>query len=47
MREEFYKTLASPIWWGVLVIAAIMPFVLSSYYVHILTLALVLSLIHI
>ncbi|MGM4920598.1 ABC transporter permease subunit [Tardiphaga sp. 813_E8_N1_3] len=41
MREEFYKTLASPIWWGALVIAAIMPFVLSSYYVHILTLALV------
>jgi branched-chain amino acid transport system permease protein len=41
MKEEFYKTLASPIWWGALVIAAIMPFVLSSYYVHILTLALV------
>ncbi|WP_441244500.1 branched-chain amino acid ABC transporter permease [Tardiphaga sp. 768_D3_N2_1] len=41
MREEFYKTLASPIWWGALAIAAIMPFVLSSYYVHILTLALV------
>ncbi|KZD20867.1 branched-chain amino acid ABC transporter permease [Tardiphaga robiniae] len=41
MREEFYKTLSSPIWWGALVIAAIMPFVLSSYYVHILTLALV------
>ena len=41
MRDEFYKTLASPIWWGALVIAAIMPFVLSSYYVHILTLALV------
>ncbi|MES2029718.1 MAG: branched-chain amino acid ABC transporter permease [Pseudomonadota bacterium] len=41
MREEFYKTLASPIWWGALAIAAIMPFLLSSYYVHILTLALV------
>ena len=41
MREEFYRTLASPIWWGALAIAAIMPFVLSSYYVHILTLALV------
>jgi branched-chain amino acid transport system permease protein len=41
MKEEFYKTLTSPIWWGVLAFAAIMPFVLPSYYVHILTLALV------
>jgi branched-chain amino acid transport system permease protein len=41
MREEFYKTLSSPIWWGALALAAIMPFMLSSYYVHILTLSLV------
>lgn len=41
MREEFYKTLSSPIWWGVLTIAATLPFMLSSYYLHILTLSLV------
>jgi branched-chain amino acid transport system permease protein len=41
MREEFYKTLSSPIWWGVLVLAALLPFVLPTYYVHILTLTLV------
>jgi branched-chain amino acid transport system permease protein len=41
MREEFYKTLSSPLWWGVLVLAAPLPLVLSSYYLHILTLSLV------
>jgi branched-chain amino acid transport system permease protein len=41
MREEFYKTLSSPLWWGVLVLAALLPLVLSSYYLHILTLSLV------
>ena len=41
MREEFYTTLSSPIWWGVLAIAAMLPFMLSSYYLHILTLSLV------
>jgi branched-chain amino acid transport system permease protein len=41
MREEFYNTLRSPIWWGVLVLAALLPLVLPSYYLHILTLALV------
>jgi branched-chain amino acid transport system permease protein len=41
MREEFTKTLASPIWWGVLALAATLPFALSSYYLHIVTLALV------
>jgi branched-chain amino acid transport system permease protein len=41
MREEFYKTLLSPLWWGVLVLAALLPLVLSSYYLHILTLSLV------
>ncbi len=41
MKQEFIKTLASPIWWGVLVLAAMLPFALSSYYLHIVTLALV------
>ncbi|MEW6642995.1 MAG: branched-chain amino acid ABC transporter permease [Pseudomonadota bacterium] len=41
MKEEFYRTLRSPLWWGVLVLAALLPFVLSSYYLHIVTLALV------
>jgi branched-chain amino acid transport system permease protein len=41
MREEFYRTLRSPVWWGVLVLAALLPLVLPSYYLHILTLALV------
>jgi branched-chain amino acid transport system permease protein len=41
MREDFYKTLSSPFWWGALVLAALLPLVLSSYYLHIFTLALV------
>jgi branched-chain amino acid transport system permease protein len=41
MREEFYRTLSSPIWWGVLVLAALLPLVLSSYYLHIVILSLV------
>lgn len=41
MREEFYKTLSSPIWWGVLVLAALLPFVLPAYYLHIVILSLV------
>lgn len=41
MKDEFYKTLSSPIWWGVLALATVMPFVLPSYYLHILTLSLV------
>lgn len=41
MREEFYKTLSSPILWIVLVLAALLPLVLSSYYLHIVILALV------
>ena len=41
MKEEFRKTLSSPIWWGVLAMAACLPFMLSSYYLHILTLSLV------
>lgn len=41
MKEEFRRTLSSPVWWGVLAIAATLPFMLSSYYLHILTLSLV------
>jgi branched-chain amino acid transport system permease protein len=41
MKREFYETLASPMWWGVLAVAATLPFMLSSYYLHILTLSLV------
>lgn len=41
MREEFYNTLRSPLWWGALALAACVPLVLPSYYVHILTLSLV------
>ena len=41
MKQEFYQTLASPILWIVLLVAAALPFMLSSYYVHILTLSLV------
>lgn len=41
MKEEFYKTLSSPVLWSVLVLAALLPFVLSSYHLHIVTLALV------
>jgi branched-chain amino acid transport system permease protein len=41
MREEFYKTLSSPIWWGVLVLAALLPLVLSNYYLHIVILSLI------
>ena len=41
MREEFYKTLSSPVWWGVLALAAVLPFILSSYYLHIVILSLV------
>ena len=41
MREEFYKTLSSPVWWGVLALAALLPLVLSNYYLHIVILSLV------
>ena len=41
MREEFYKTLASPVWWGVLGLAALLPLLLSNYYLHIVILSLV------
>jgi branched-chain amino acid transport system permease protein len=41
MREDFYKTLSSPVWWGVLALAALLPLLLSSYYLHIVILSLV------
>ena len=41
MRPEFYKVLQSPILWGVLLLAALLPFVLPSYYLHIVILSLV------
>jgi branched-chain amino acid transport system permease protein len=41
MRHEFYKALSSPIWWIVLALTALLPFVLSSYYMNIVTLALI------
>lgn len=41
MRREFYQALLSPVLWGGLAIAALLPFVLSSYYLNIAILALV------
>ncbi len=41
IREDFFKTLASPWLWGILAVSALMPLVLTSYHVHILTIALV------
>jgi len=41
MRQEFYQTLRSPVLWGGLAIAALLPFVLTSYYLNIVILALV------
>jgi branched-chain amino acid transport system permease protein len=41
IREDFFKTLASPWLWGILALSELMPFVLTSYHIHILTIALV------
>jgi branched-chain amino acid transport system permease protein len=41
IREGFFKTLGSPWLWGILALGAALPFVLTSYHVHILTIALV------
>lgn len=41
MRQEFYKTLMSPVWLVVLVLAVVVPPLLPSYYLHIVILALV------
>ncbi|WP_291603957.1 hypothetical protein [Bradyrhizobium sp.] len=41
IREEFYQTLASPWLWGILAVSALTPLALTSYHVHILTIALV------
>jgi branched-chain amino acid transport system permease protein len=41
MRREFYQALLSPPLWGGLAVAALLPFVLASYYLNIAILALV------
>ena len=41
MRQEFYKTLTSPVWLVILVLAVVVPPLLPSYYLHIVILALV------
>lgn len=41
MRQEFYKTLMSPVWLVILVLAAVVPPLLPSYYLHIVILSLV------
>jgi branched-chain amino acid transport system permease protein len=41
IREDFFKTLASPWLWGLVALSALLPFVLTSYHIHILTIALV------
>ncbi|OKO85316.1 ABC transporter permease [Bradyrhizobium sp. NAS80.1] len=41
IKDDFFKTLASPWLWGIVLLGAMLPMVLSSYYTHILTIALV------
>ena len=41
MRPEFYKTLLSPFWLIVLLLAVVLPPLLPSYYLHIVILTLV------
>ncbi|MCG6205657.1 branched-chain amino acid ABC transporter permease [Rhodopseudomonas sp. HC1] len=41
INDGFYKTLASPALWVLLLLAASVPLALNSYYLHILTIALV------
>ncbi|MDE2362384.1 MAG: branched-chain amino acid ABC transporter permease [Hyphomicrobiales bacterium] len=41
MRPEFFAQLRSPVPWIVLAVAAVMPFVLPNYYLHIFTITLV------
>ncbi len=41
INDGFYKTLASPALWVLLLLAAALPLGLNSYYLHILTIALV------
>src|SRR5690606_27775507 len=41
MRPEFYKTLLSPVWLVILLLAAVLPPLLPSYYLHIIILSLV------
>lgn len=41
MRPEFYRTLRSPILWGLLAVLFVMPWVLPGYYLNIATMALI------
>jgi branched-chain amino acid transport system permease protein len=41
MKDDFFKSLRSPLLWGIVVLAALSPLVLTSYHMHILTIALV------
>ena len=41
MRAEFFATLRSPLLWLVFAVAALGPFEMSSYYLHVATLALI------
>jgi branched-chain amino acid transport system permease protein len=41
IKADFFRTLVSPWLWGIVIVAAISPLLLSSYHVHILTIALV------
>lgn len=41
MNPDFYDTLRSPAWWAGLILIALAPMVLPSYYLHIATLTLV------
>ncbi|MGY3610911.1 MULTISPECIES: branched-chain amino acid ABC transporter permease [unclassified Bradyrhizobium] len=41
IKDDFFKTLVSPWLWGVVLLGAMLPMVLSSYHTHILTIALV------
>lgn len=41
MKSEFFAVLRSPVLWGAIILLALGPFVLPSYYLHIATLTLV------
>lgn len=41
IKEDFLKTLASPWLWGIVVLGAMLPFLLTSYHTHIMTITLV------
>lgn len=41
MKSEFFHVLRSPLFWGAVILVALAPFVLPSYYLHIATLTLI------